>query len=182
MLVEHALFMTVPRGGSQSKQDQALVGRFRDQLSPRPVAREAELLSNGQKGLLSRWAARDRLPSMNANSTPTPGGGAQLTTSALFDDFRDCKSFNLREVGRGGGGRNYVGTESSGSYEECPAMQSNEKKGRETYLFPGCSLVSPESFSHELVGFRPQSNGTDGKPKSMAISYPNAHSWVHSVI
>lgn len=40
---------------------------------------------------------------MNANSTPTPG--AQLTTSALFDDLRDCKSFNLREVGRGGGGR-----------------------------------------------------------------------------
>ena len=42
---------------------------------------------------------------MNANSTPIPFGGAQLTTSAVFDDLRNFKSFNLREVGRGGGGR-----------------------------------------------------------------------------
>jgi hypothetical protein len=63
--------------------------------------------SNGQKGLLSRWAARDRLRDMNANSTPTPVSGTQLTTSAVFDDLRDCKSFNLRKVGRGGGGRTH---------------------------------------------------------------------------
>ena len=43
-------------------------------------------------------------------------------------------------------------------------MQSNEKKGQENYLFPDCSLVSRVSFSHELVGFRPESNGADGKP------------------
>jgi hypothetical protein len=52
--------------------------------------------------------SRDRLPAMNANSTPTPISGTQLTTSAVFDDLRDCKSFNLREVGRGGGGRNQI--------------------------------------------------------------------------
>jgi len=48
---------------------------------------------------------RDKLTAMNANFTPTPVSEAQLTTSALFDDLRDYKSFNLREVGRGGGGR-----------------------------------------------------------------------------
>jgi len=43
---------------------------------------------------------------MNANSTPTLVSGTQLTTSALFDDLRDCKSLNLSAVGRGGGDRN----------------------------------------------------------------------------
>src|SRR6266853_1000414 len=42
---------------------------------------------------------------MNANSTPDQVGTTQLTTLALFDDLRDRKSLDLREVGRGGGDR-----------------------------------------------------------------------------
>ena len=44
---------------------------------------------------------------MNAISTQGPLNVAQLTTLALFDDLRDLKSFDLREVGRGGGGRTH---------------------------------------------------------------------------
>ncbi len=42
---------------------------------------------------------------MNANSTPDQVGTTQLTTLALFDDLRDRKPLDLREVGRGGGDR-----------------------------------------------------------------------------
>jgi hypothetical protein len=42
---------------------------------------------------------------MNANSTPGQVSTTQLTTLALFDDLRDRKSLDLREVGRGGGDR-----------------------------------------------------------------------------
>jgi hypothetical protein len=45
---------------------------------------------------------------MNANSTPGQVGTTQLTTLPLFDDLRDRKSLDLREVGRGGGDRNYL--------------------------------------------------------------------------
>jgi hypothetical protein len=42
---------------------------------------------------------------MNAISIPGPLSVAQLTTLARFDDLRDCKSLDLREIGRGGGDR-----------------------------------------------------------------------------
>jgi hypothetical protein len=45
---------------------------------------------------------------MNANPTPGQVSITQLTTLALFDDLRDRKSLDLREVGRGGGDRNHA--------------------------------------------------------------------------
>jgi hypothetical protein len=44
---------------------------------------------------------------MNANFTPGHVSMTQLTTLALFDDLRDRKSLDLREVGRGGGDRTH---------------------------------------------------------------------------
>jgi hypothetical protein len=44
---------------------------------------------------------------MNANSAPGHVGTTQLTTFALFDDLRDRKSLDLREIGRGGGDRTH---------------------------------------------------------------------------
>jgi hypothetical protein len=46
-----------------------------------------------------------------------------------------------RADGKGGGDRNYIGTEFSGGFKERPGIQGYEKKGREIYLFPDCSLV-----------------------------------------
>jgi hypothetical protein len=50
----------------------------------------AELLSNGQKGLLSRRVARDRLPAMNAVQTyfPDHSFGSQLGTSPVLGTSR----------------------------------------------------------------------------------------------
>ena len=42
---------------------------------------------------------------MNANPTPGQFSTTQLTTLSVFDDLRDHKSLDLREVGRGGGDR-----------------------------------------------------------------------------
>jgi hypothetical protein len=42
---------------------------------------------------------------MNAILTPGQVSTTQLTTLAVFDDLRDRKSIDLREVGRGGGDR-----------------------------------------------------------------------------
>jgi hypothetical protein len=70
---------------------------------------------------------------MNANSTPTPMSGTELTTSALFDDLRDCKSFNLREVGRGGGGRILAySTKPHGSAALQPPLPDNRYKQYKT--------------------------------------------------
>jgi hypothetical protein len=44
-------------------------------------------------------------------------------------------------IGQDGGDRNYVETEFSGSFKERAGVQSDEKKGREIYLFPDCSLI-----------------------------------------
>ena len=64
-----------------------------------PTVNAADARSARWLELLTRCTLRN----MNANPTPGQVSTTQLTTLARFDDLRNRKSLDLRDVGRGGG-------------------------------------------------------------------------------